>query len=373
MTGSDILIFLLGDDEALREWLLLRDGAVADRGSSFAAAAERFGAPERRRLRIALGIPGSLVAVHWLELPVDLAPAQRAAAARLAVAGAAAQLAETLHVAVGLPDSGNCAVALVDAGRMAGWVAQLQSAGFDPEFVIPQPLLLAPAAEGFVRHDPDGGLPLFRGPADAFSLEPDLAAHIVAGAPVERIDRTRFEAGLAAQIAEPAVNLRQGRFARRRSWAVEKGRLRRLLLLALAALLVLVAVQVTAMLRYTFAADAIEAELGRVAGEALGRDVVLSDPGMQLDRRLAELGEGGAQFDALAGGLFAAVRATPNAQLVVLDYDARGTLRASVAADSPATLDALRQRIEASGVTASAGPLATEGGQPRAEISVRVR
>lgn len=373
MTADATLLFLLDDNDELGEWLLLRDGAVAERGSSFEAAAGRIGPAERSLIKVALAVPGSEVAVHWLELPGDLSTAQRAAAARLAVAGATAQSAESLHIAVGAAYSGSCAVALVDAPRMAGWLARLQAAGFDPDLVLPQPLLLSPPAEGFVCHRRERGLPLFRGAADAFSVEPDLAAHIIGDAPLHPFDRARFEQELPAQTVDPAVNLRQGRFARRRSWTLEKGRLRRLLFLAFAMLFVLLATQVAATLRYTLAADAIEAELQRVAADALGRDVALSDPARQLERGVAALGGGDAQFDALAAGLFAAVRETPNAELVALDYDARGTLRAAVGADAATTLDALRRRIEAAGLAAGVGPLETEGGRQRAEISVRAR
>lgn len=287
---------------------------------------------------IALAVPGTAVAVHWLELAGDLAPAQAAAAARLMLADASAEPLAAMHVAVGRPENGLTPVALAPAAAMAEWVAS------EPDIVIPSTLLLVPPEQGLVRRGLD-----HRGLAAAFSVEPELAALLVGDSPVEEISEEAFEAALPAALAAPVLNLRQGPFAKRRRWTVDRGSLRRVALLAAALALVSLIVQLAAIMRYSFAADRLEAEAA-----ALG-PVAATRPG----------------FGALAPLLFEAVRSTPNIELTRLEYRADGSLAATVSVDSPATLAAFRARAEASGLSVEGGNLTGAGGQPSAELVLR--
>jgi general secretion pathway protein L len=140
-----------------------------------------------------------------------------------------------------------------------------------------------------------------------------------------------------------------------------------------ALLLVSLAVQVAAIARYSFAADAAEAETSRVAAAALPRKARTTNPASALTQRLAELRGGGAGFGATAGALFEAVKGTPNVELSALAFAPDGLLRATVQADSPAAIEALRQRVEASGFAAEAGPPRSGGGRRVADLTVRPR
>jgi len=332
--AGETLLVLAGEGG---RWLLVDAGGVLVRGAADEALADRPG------VRLALGVPGSAVAIHWLELAGDLAPAQAAAAARLMLADASAEPLSDMHVAVGRREGGLTPVALVPAERMAEWIAA------DPDLVIPSPLLIAPPAEGLLRRDA-GAVPDYRGIAAAFAVEPELAALLSGDAPGEAIDEDRFEAGLAAALAAPALDLRQGAFARRRQWKLEGRRLRRVLLLALALAALTLIVQVATIMRYAFAADRLEAETAALGGEA-------------APARPA--------FGAVAALLFEAVRATPNVELARIDYRPDGSLAATVKVDGPATLAAFRQRAEAGGLAVGGGALQNIGGQPSAELVLR--
>ena len=85
--------------------------------------------------------------------------------------------------------------------------------------------------------------------------------------------------------------------------------------------------------RYTFSADRLEAETAALAQGAARAG-----------------GRGARSFGPIAALLFEAIRSTPNAELVRLDYRADGSLAASLQVDNPATLAALRARAEASGL-----------------------
>jgi general secretion pathway protein L len=150
-------------------------------------------------------------------------------------------------------------------------------------------------------------------------------------------------------------------------------RARRLAVLTAALLLVSLAVQVAVIARYNFAADEAEAEIRRVAAAALPRSPGLTDPEAELTRRLAELRGGGAGFGATVGAMFEAVKATPNVELTALAFAPDGTLRATAQADTPAAIEALRRRVEASGFAAEAGPPRSGGGRRVADLTVRPR
>ena len=170
--------------------------------------------------------------------------------------------------------------------------------------------------------------------------------------------------GSPTALEQAPLDLRQGPFARRRDWRVAPARARRLAVLAAALLLVSLAVQVAAIARYSFAADSAEAETRRIAAAALPRSPGVADPQAALTQRLAELRGGGAGFGATAGALFEAVKATPNVELTALAFAPDGLLRATVQADTPAAIEALRQRVEASGFAAEAGAAAVRRRPP---------
>lgn len=336
-TDASLLLVFVGEDDAPGCWLRLGDGAA-----EYGVAAD--GLPDAAR-RV-LAVPGEQVAVHWLDLDEGLTRAQAAAAARLMLGDASAEPLSSMHVAVGRPERGLTPVALVPAERLSAWLA---SAPFEPDAVVPSPLLLAPPETGFVRREV-GAASDYRGLAAAFTLEPELAAAIVGQAQVREVDEPEFEARLMEVLADPQLDLRQGAFARRRPWRIAGGRTRRIALLAILLGALTLGVQVAAILSYTFAADRLEAEAEELAG------------------RGATAGPG---FSAAATALFEAVRATPNVELSRLEYRADGSLAATVMMDSPATLLALQGRLEQSGLRVEPGEQRNAGGRPTADLTVR--
>lgn len=359
MTINDILLIFLDARGEIEGWLELAGGGVAARGRALEGLPGLVDPRTGRSLPVAAVLPGEAVSLHWLEIPAGLTPAQAAAAARLLAADVSAQPVADMHVAVGpeRPDSALRAVALAPALAMAGWIGRLQAEGLDPDFILPEPLLLPVPDEGFVRYD-RGPLPLWRAQGDAFSAEPELAELVIRGAPVRVLDHVGFEGHLAAALAALPVNLRQGAFAKRRRWKIEWPLVRRIAGLAATLLLITLLLQVLTIFRYTFEADRIEAEaraLARTAGP------------------VASVEAAGPGYAALASALFGALNGIPNAELTAMIFDQSGTLRATVGADSPATLESLRQRLEASGFTAVLGPPRSGGGRPTAELTVRAR
>lgn len=336
---ATLLVFI---DEAggLGSWRLIDGGAVVARGGGALLPDDAA--------RAVLAVPGTKVAIHWLELAEDLTQAQAAAAARLMLADMSAEPLAEMHVAVGRSEAGATPAALVPARTMDAWLATAEAAGIDADAIVPAPLLIAPPQTGVVRRGID-----HRGPMAAFALEPELATAILGDAPVAALDDAAYEAGLPAMAADPVLDLRQGPFARRRQWRLENGAGRRLAMLAAILLVLTLAVPVTRLILANRSAARLEAEAAALARRpASGAD---SAPGFAL----------------VAPALFDAVRATPNAELGRIDYRADGSLAATVLIDSPATLETLAARIEAAGLAVERGAARSVNGRPAAELTVR--
>lgn len=373
MTAADALLVFLDGRNEYKGWLHLRAGTIVGGGQALEGLPSLVQAESGEPLRIVAAVPGDAVSIHWLELPAGLAPAQAVAAARLMASDVSSQPVSDLHVAVGPEMDGETAraIALVPAITMAGWIGRLQADGLDPDLVVTEPLLLPRPDNGFLRYDGDA-LPLFRGRNDAFSVEPELAELILPGADIRVVDEDEFEAGIGAALGEMPVNLRQGPFAKSRRWKLDWKLIRRLAGLTLGILLVTLAIQVVNILRYTYAADALEAEARQIASRVLPNASATNAPA-QLQRRVTELGGNGAGYGSLSAAIFAAVRDTPNVEMGAMVFDQSGTVRVTLQADGPASVSAFQSRLEANGLTVEPGPLRTSGGRPVAELTVRTR
>jgi general secretion pathway protein L len=364
----EALLLFMSRDGGIEGWIRLAEGAIAARGAGIEGVDAHRSAP------IVAVVPGESVTLRWLEFPAGLSPAQAAGAARLMVSELSAQPVGELHVAVGrnLPDAAPRCVGLVPIEAMRGWLDGLEGAGFDADRILPETLLVQAPAEGLATWD-SGLIRLYRGPEEAFAAEPELGDLLLGGRLAVPVEPDSFAAGLSDALDKAPLDLRQGLFGRRRDWRVAPARARRLTMLTAALLLISLAVQVMLIARYIFAADAADSETQRIAAAALPRGARLAEPQAALIQRLSELRGGGAGFRATAGTLFEAVKATPNVELTSLAFAPDGLLRATVQADSPAAIEALRQRVEAGGFAAEAGVPRSGGSRPVAELMVRPR
>jgi general secretion pathway protein L len=352
--GAGATLLAFADAEgAPRAWRLISGGAVVGRGDELAELPE-----QRPWVRTVLAVPGTDVTLHWLDLGDGLTEAQAAAAARLRLADETLGAIGDMHVAAGRQENGLIAIATVPAERMQAWLASAKAAAMEPDVIIPAPMLLMPPGEGLVRYAGLEGAPDYRGTARAFSLEDELAEVVLGGVAVRDIGDDVREAGFAPVLAAPPINLRQGPFARRREVVLDRRRINWLLALAIFLLTVSLLIQIVSIVRTTFAADRILAE-AEEARAALGA---------QDTQRAVQGG-----FANAASTLFESIRDTPNAALTQLAYQADGSLRASISADTQATIDGIRSRIEGRGMRASAGPSTSSGGRTTGEITVRPR
>ncbi|RXR08359.1 type II secretion system protein GspL [Pseudoxanthomonas composti] len=348
------LIFLSAQAEAPPQWLHLQPGGHRDHG---------HGLPLPEAERTLLVVPGAQVRMCWLSLPAGTPP-QVHAAARLALAEHVAQDPQGLHLALGQPEAGQPRlVAALAPALLRDWLAQARLWGIVPDTVVPDCLMLAPAADGGTRAVAWDGRWLLRGPQLAASLEPELA-RLVSGRP-----DLYAEDNALAQFASgtPALDLLQHAFARNTA-SSGHGRTRRLRWLAAALLLSPLVLLLAQIARYEIGARVLEARAAALVGQATGRPAG-DDPLRALSE--ARRDDASARLTRLGNAVADSLVATPGTQLQSLDYRQDGPMKLQLLHPDAAALQRLRQRLQAAGVQASPGATqAAEDGNQRTPLDL---
>lgn len=356
------VLFLPSAGEASWRWVHVESGAVTGRGE---------GLPVADDTPVTTIVPAEDVTLHWAELPAR-SLAQAAAAARLLVAEASLAPIGDLHVAVGDEGSADRPIGVVARARMAEWLALLADHGIDPVAMIPAPMLLPRPEEGYVRAD-FGGDGVVRGPTSGFADEARLTELVTGGTAPRTLDREALEAAVAAAVAAPPLDLRQGAYARREARAFDWKQVRRAGWLAAAILLVTLAINLVQIGRYAFAADAIDRRTDAIARAGLPRGETVNDAERQLAARLARLRGAGAGFSQTAAALFSAVRAVPGSELRALSFDPTGTVHATLVTENEGQVTDVRNHVAAMGLSAMTSTITNNGGKYSGELTVAPR
>jgi general secretion pathway protein L len=309
--------------------------------------------------------PASAVSLFRADLP-DLAPAQALAAARLLAADRTAAPIETLHVAIGAADqSGGLWVAVVDKALAGTWVAGLDAIGCDDAPIIPAAMLLPAPAAGFTTAE-IGGETILRSTTLASVDDPVLSPLLVGDAPAVALGAATVAALFDDAADDPPFDLRQGTFARKKSWHFAPRDGRRLAYAAFALALISLAIPVTEVIRLNRASAAMEAKTALLESASLG-------DGASAEERLAALRGPGAGFNATITAVRAAVLATPNAELSNASFDRDGQLTVTAHASAPTELEALRNHIIAAGFEVSGAPPSGLGAQSSVTMGIKGR
>ena len=351
-----ILLFLPADDRPWR-WLRPADGASGD-GLPAADA------------RVVAVAPAEAVTLHWAALP-DRSQAQATAAARLLVGEASATPAAGLHVAVGDEggSGGDRPIGVVEAATMRAWLASLAAAGIDADAIIPAPMLLPAPTEGFASAEV-GGARVVRGPGMGFADEPGLTELVTGGATPVPVADADLATAIAAALAAPPLDLRQGPFARRRRVELDRRLVRRLAVLGLALLGLTLAIDLVRLVRLDLAASAAEAQADALATGALPRGETVTDPGRQLTERLSRLRGPGRGFTATAAAVYAAVRQVPGSEVTTMGFQSDGSLLVGLATQRESAPTDIKRAIEASGLAVTAGVFQSANGRVAGQLTV---
>ncbi len=367
MSEAGYLLVFLGGQLG---WMRVLDGAIVARAAGFETLPDADGLDGERAETVVLVVPGVDVTFHWEDIPADLAPAQAEAAARVKAAEISPEPLDRLHFALGKADTrGRRAIALVARSRMEDWLAEAAGLGIDPDWVVPEPMLIAPPETGLKRFR-RAGLDNVRGPERAFAAEREIAALLMDGEEIVVMATEDFDREVGDVLEDGPLNLRQGLFRKRRPWKVESGAVRRIAMLVGAILLATLLIQLVLIARYNFAADALEREAIARARDVIPGNVEIVDPEAQLRERLYGIGAGPG-YGEVAGAAFVAVRDTAGVELQALVFQSDNSLQLTAAAPGQPELSALQQRLTELGLAVTPGAMRDGGGRQIGEFTVR--
>jgi general secretion pathway protein L len=360
------ILFLPSTTDAPYRWLRIEDDEIVDRGEGLPESGDPA---DPETLPLVAIAPADDVTLHWAALP-DRSIAQAVAAARIAIAEASAAPLGDLHVAVGREDAADeRPIGVVSLERMRTWLAVLASEGLDPDALVPAPMLLPRPEEGFVRAEL-AGQGVVRGAVSGFADDARLTELITGGEAPLTLDRNTVESALVAAASAPALDLRQGAFAKRRERSIDWALARRLAWLALAIFAVMLMVSLIQIMRTTIAADGIENRADMVARAGLPPGATVTDADRQLNERLASLRGGGLGFSRTAAAVFSAVQSVPGTELTALSFTEDGALKITVNAQGEAQANDLKSRIQSIGFHVDASTFQSAAGQLTGDLTV---
>lgn len=362
------LVLLPADPGAAAPFLMLdTDGRVLERGHLSAETPALAGA----RVRTVAVVPGADVLIRWLTLPAGR-PVQQRAAALWALREDLAVDPAGMRVALGPVEAdGSRLVAVVSEGRLTAWVDRLARLALTADALVPDSLVPAePEEADVVNAITFGPTVALRGQRLAVSVQPDLAPVIAAGRTVEPIDsEAAVEARLVGTALAPPVDLGGGQTRPAsgegwKAWRLAAG-------LALALLVSPLVLTAAAAIRDDMAADrmnATAAERARVLFPDMAAD---ADPLAEAQRRLALTPPPGG-VAVVAAVLFEALEGVAGAELDSLTADPVSGVRATVSYTAFQDLQAIREAVEARGLSMVEEATLEEGDRIASDIIVGV-
>ncbi|HJR83044.1 MAG TPA: type II secretion system protein GspL, partial [Sphingomicrobium sp.] len=287
--------------------------------------------------------------------------------ARVAAVNSSLGKDDELHSASAVVDDGSIVTAVTAKDAMTAWLDWARQFGADPTHVVPAGALLPLTANWNAATFGDEHVIGRRG--TVFPGEPELASAIVGDSKVEALDEEQVRSALAHAAEAPPINLRTGRFARRRNVAMEGKRIRQLAILAALIPVVLLAWALVVIFKLERSTARLDSEALAVAEAALGRPVTLETAESELAQRAGSSAYGG-----LMVGLTAVYQALQQEQSVSatgIAYAPDGTLSVTFAAPNADAVNRVLVGLQRGGYRVTAVPRQSPDGRSLVETTVR--
>ncbi len=367
---AETLILALPEvaDPAFREahWWLVADGAIVESGVGADWPSLVDDAAGQRRRLVALA---PIAAVRLVFAPANssaASPRQAAAIARVAAVEQSLGDPATLHSAsAALPD-GRLITALVANGTMLEWIDWATALGADPDHIVPVATLL-PLGEAWVSATIGAETLIGRGET-VMPFEPALTEAIVGDEEITDLSAEEVAAALIIAAETPLIDLRSGRFARRRRIVIERGRIRELVALACLIPLLTLLWAIVSIVKLNSSSDRLNAETLRLAEATIGRTPALETAAADM-AQVKGAGSGGLSIALTA--LFQKLQAEPGISTTQLGYSGNGTLQTTLAAPTVDEINRLLLALQRDGYQVTAVPRQAPDGRSMVDITVR--
>ena len=363
---SEALFFALPEvpDRERREtyWWHVVDGRVVEDGVSDGWLTL---AGERRSL-IAVTTAGQ-VRLSFADAPSASTSRQAAAVARVAAIGSSLGDDDTLHAVSEVAADGIVTTAVVDNDVMRTWLDWARDLGADPDHVVPVGALL-PLSDRWTAAA-IGAEHVVGRRGTVLPNEPELAGLLVGSADVRTLDEGEVHAALAAAAETAPLDLRTGRFARRRGLVIERQRIRELVILAALIPLLMLAAVLVSIFKLERSTARLNAETLSVASGTLGRPVTLETAESELAQR-----SGGSAYGGLMSPLTAAYQAMqsePAVSSTSIAYSPDGTLSLTMAAPTVDPLNRVLLALQSNGYNVTAVSRQSSDGRQMIDMTVR--
>jgi len=366
----ETLVFALPEvaDSAFREahWWLVAEGAIVEAGVGAEWPGLASDAAGQRRRLVALA---PIAAVRLAFAPANAAaasPRQAAVIARVAAVEQSLGDSATLHSArAALPD-GRLVTALVANGTMLEWIDWATALGVDPDHIVPVATLL-PLGEQWVSATIGADTLVGRGEV-IMPFEPALAEAIVGDSDITELSAEEIAAALVVAAEARLIDLRSGRFARRRRIVIERGRIRELIALACLIPLLTLLWAIVSIVKLNSSSDRLDAETLRLAEATIGRTPALETAAADM-AQVKGGGSGGLSVALTA--LFQKLQAEPGISTTQLGYSGNGTLQTTLAAPTVDEINRLLLALQRDGYKVTAVPRQAPDGRSMVDITVR--
>lgn len=375
LSSNDALIVALpagGADSAHARWWRVIDGQITQSGDELAWLHPSAGGSLADETQVVGLAPAADTILHRAAFP-GLAPRQAEAAARLLAAEQSIGGVDALHVALGEPDdAGTHDVVAVSTGTMARWLAWAQGHGIDLASIVPAALIVdASSDENMLVRAEVAGETILRGRDVAFVADPVLVEHIAGSTGIVDAAPETVEAGMIAACDNPPVELRSGRFARRRAGWFDKDLAKRAAVLVAAILVVSLLIAVARIGRTYAEIAGIDSAAQADVARALASPPPIESAIPQLDARLAALGGGPARLSSPLAALVSAMEPATSVGLDSVGWSGDGSLSATLGAPRNEDINPVLLSLQAGGYTITATPRAGTDGRALADITVR--
>ena len=345
----------------------VRDGIVISSGLLLDIAEILDGVDIKDAVVMAV-VPPAHARCIWSSFP-DLEPRQAAGVARLQ---AVEQSIGPVHAVSRHLDGDVVVTAAIAPVAMDYGLLALAAVGLNPDIIIPAGLTLDAPADGFIRAVIDGA-PILRGATLAAPDEPALRTLLIGDAEVNDIGDEVATAMLVAAAQYPALNLREGIYAKReqRVWATAEQRkwIIRLFAALVAATLLL------ALASWTKYRLSEGAEDDRALAAAQKIDPAITDieqAEAQIDRAFQQKGLSSGRFGSLSAGLWRAVKTTPNVSVRELRYGDDGIMSVVLAAPDSNSINNALLAIQRDGFRITATARQDTTGATLTDLTVRM-
>ncbi len=276
------------------------------------------------------------------------------------------------HFAVWPGEGEEALIAAVSNDYMQAVLSTLEGLGLDAVCIVPDYMLLPREEQVVAVKAPDGLVRARLSSGAGFTVEADLAAHMLGGAEAAAISFSGWKAVLA-RAADTSFNLRQGAFAGRTDLGALLFFFRRAAMLTLLAFSVYVGLQYYQTARDSAAASALYTETEALFKTSFPEVSRIANMRAQARQEvLKHRQKSGGEFLKLSDLLFTEANGAEGTLIEGLRFDnARGELAVSISFASFADGEAFKKSLSRQGVQVSEGGSRQEGARIVTDLTLR--